>query len=102
VDARPRNIHDPMFGKPADTEWRVLAREHGRTRVQFTPHTGRTHQLRVHSAHPQGLDAPIVGDRLYGRTAPHDDERLLLHAERLAFEHPVSGATVVVEQPAPF
>jgi tRNA pseudouridine32 synthase/23S rRNA pseudouridine746 synthase len=102
VDDRPRNIHDPMFGKPADTEWRVLAREHGRTRVQFTPHTGRTHQLRVHSAHPQGLDAPIVGDRLYGRTAPHDDERLLLHAERLAFEHPVSGATVVVEQPAPF
>ncbi len=102
IDDRPRNIYDPVFGKPADTEWRVLAREHGRTRVQFTPHTGRSHQLRVHAAHPQGLDAPIVGDRLYGRTAPHDDERLQLHAERLAFAHPVSGALLVVEQPAPF
>lgn len=102
VDDRPRNIHDPMFGKPADTEWLVLAREHGRTRVRFTPHTGRSHQLRVHAAHPQGLDAPIIGDRLYGRTPPHEEERLQLHAERLAFVHPVSGAMVVVEQPAPF
>ena len=102
IDDRPRNIHDPVFGKPADTEWRVLAREQGRTRVRFTPHTGRSHQLRVHAAHPQGLDAPIVGDRLYGRTAPHDEERLQLHAERLAFVHPVSGALLVVEQPAPF
>ena len=73
-----------------------------RDRVRFTPHTGRTHQLRVHAAHPDGLDAPIVGDRLYGRTAPDEDERLQLHAERLAFVHPVSGAKVVVEQPAPF
>jgi tRNA pseudouridine32 synthase / 23S rRNA pseudouridine746 synthase len=102
VDDRPRNIHDPEDGKPADTEWRVLVRAEGRTKVQFTPHTGRTHQLRVHAAHPDGLDAPIVGDRLYGRTAPHDDERLLLHAERLEFVHPVTGALVVVEQPAPF
>lgn len=102
IDDRPRNIHDPVLGKPAHTEWRVLAREGGRTRVAFTPHTGRSHQLRVHAAHPQGLDAPIVGDRLYGRTAPDDDERLLLHAERLAFVHPVTGAPVVVERPAPF
>jgi tRNA pseudouridine32 synthase/23S rRNA pseudouridine746 synthase len=77
-------------------------REPGRTRVRFTPHTGRSHQLRVHAAHPLGLDAPIVGDRLYGRTPPHDDERLLLHAERMAFVHPVTGAPVVVQQPAPF
>jgi tRNA pseudouridine32 synthase/23S rRNA pseudouridine746 synthase len=102
VDDRPRNIHDPKFGKPADTEWNVLLREDGRTRVKLTPHTGRSHQLRVHAAHPQGLDAPIVGDRLYGRSAPHDDERLQLHAERLAFVHPVTGVLVVVEQPAPF
>lgn len=102
IDDRPRNIHDPVFGKPAITEWRVIAREHGRTRVRLTPHTGRSHQLRVHAAHPLGLDAPIVGDRLYGRTAPHDDERLLLHAERLAFVHPVTGESLVVEQPAPF
>lgn len=102
IDDRPRNIHDPVHGKPAHTEWQVLARENGRTRVRFIPHTGRSHQLRVHAAHPEGLNAPIVGDRLYGRTAPDDDERLQLHAERLAFVHPVSGATVVVEQPAPF
>ena len=102
VDDRPRNIHDPVHGKPAHTEWRVLAREAGRTRVEFVPHTGRSHQLRVHAAHPQGLDAPIVGDRLYGHTAPEDDERLMLHAERLAFVHPVSGVNVVVEHPAPF
>jgi tRNA pseudouridine32 synthase/23S rRNA pseudouridine746 synthase len=102
IDDRPRNIHDPVHGKPAHTEWQVLARENGRTRVKFTPHTGRTHQLRVHAAHPDGLDAPIVGDRLYGRTAPDEDERLLLHAERLAFVHPVTGEEVVVEAPAPF
>jgi len=102
IDDRPRQIHDPVFGKSADTEWRVLSREHGYARVQFIPHSGRTHQLRVHAAHPQGLDAPIVGDRLYGRTVPQDGERLQLHAERLAFVHPVSGASVVIEQPAPF
>jgi tRNA pseudouridine32 synthase/23S rRNA pseudouridine746 synthase len=102
IDDRPRNIHDPVHGKPAHTEWRVLAREGGCTRVQFTPHTGRSHQLRVHAAHPEGLDAPIVGDRLYGRTAPSDDARLLLHSERLSFTHPVSGVTVTVDHPAPF
>ncbi len=102
VDDRPRQIHDPVHGKPAETEWTVVAREHGRTRVQFTPRTGRTHQLRVHAAHPHGLDAPIVGDRLYGRTPPQEGERLQLHAERLAFVHPVSHAAVVVERPAPF
>ncbi|MCC7055205.1 MAG: RluA family pseudouridine synthase [Gemmatimonadaceae bacterium] len=102
IDDRPRHIHDPESGKPALTEWRVLERHAGRTRVQFTPHTGRTHQLRVHAAHPLGLDAPIVGDRLYGREAPAEGERLLLHAERLAFLHPVTGAAVVVESPTPF
>jgi len=102
IDDRPRNIVDPIHGKPAHTEWRVLSREGGRTRVCFTPHTGRSHQLRVHAAHPDGLDAPILGDRLYARTPPDDDERLLLHAERLAFVHPVTGTPLVVEQPAPF
>jgi len=102
IDDRPRNIHDPVFGKPAHTEWLVLSRDHARTRVRFIPHTGRSHQLRVHAAHPQGLDAPIVGDRLYGRAAPDPDERLLLHAERLAFVHPVSGVSLDITQPAPF
>ncbi len=102
IDDRPRNIHDPVHGKPAHTEWRVLARQAGRTRVEFIPHTGRSHQLRVHAAHPDGLDAPILGDRLYGRTAPDDDERLQLHATHLSFVHPVSGEIVSVSDPAPF
>jgi tRNA pseudouridine32 synthase/23S rRNA pseudouridine746 synthase len=102
VDDRPRHIHDPVFGKPAHTEWHVLARQNGRTRVRFNAHTGRSHQLRVHSAHPEGLDAPIAGDRLYGHHAPSEGERMQLHAERLAFVHPVSGARLVIEQPAPF
>lgn len=102
IEDRPRHIHDPVFGKPAHTEWHVLARQNGRTRVRFTPHTGRTHQLRVHAAHPQGLDAPITGDRLYGRNAPDEGERMQLHAERLAFVHPVTGERLVIEQPAPF
>jgi tRNA pseudouridine32 synthase/23S rRNA pseudouridine746 synthase len=102
VDDRPRHIHDPVHGKPAHTEWQVLDRQNERTRVRFTPHTGRSHQLRVHAAHPQGLDAPIVGDRLYGRRAPTEGQRMQLHAERLSFLHPVSGVRVVIEQAAPF
>ena len=95
-------MHDPELGKPAITEWRVLAREGGRTRVAFFPRTGRTHQLRVHASHPLGLDAPIVGDRLYGRQAPDEGQRLLLHAEQLAFVHPVTGEPVAVTREAPF
>ena len=102
IDDRPRHIHDAVFGKPALTSWRVLLRESGRTRVELTPHTGRTHQLRVHASHPLGLDAPIVGDRLYGRCAPDEHQRLLLHAESVTFVHPVTGAELSVERPAPF
>ncbi|MDQ8160908.1 MAG: RNA pseudouridine synthase, partial [Gemmatimonadota bacterium] len=102
IDDRPRQIHDPVHGKAAVTGWQVLARESGRTKVAFTPHTGRTHQLRVHASNPIGLDAPIVGDRLYGRTAPEYGERLLLHAESLAFVHPVTGGEVAVTSAVPF
>jgi tRNA pseudouridine32 synthase/23S rRNA pseudouridine746 synthase len=98
LDDRPRQLHDPVHGKPALTEWRVLARANGRTRVALVPRTGRTHQLRVHAAHPLGIGAPIVGDRLYGRAG----DRLLLHAESLAFTHPHTGARVEVVRPAPF
>jgi tRNA pseudouridine32 synthase/23S rRNA pseudouridine746 synthase len=56
----------------------------------------------VHAAHPEGLDAPIVGDRLYGRAAPEEGERLLLHAESLEFVHPVSGTPIMIERPARF
>ncbi len=98
LDDRPRQIVDPVHGKPAVTEWTVLVRADGRTRVALVPRTGRTHQLRVHAAHPSGLGAPIVGDRLYGAAA----ERLQLHAEWLAFVHPRTGQRVEVESTAPF
>jgi tRNA pseudouridine32 synthase/23S rRNA pseudouridine746 synthase len=98
LDDRPRQIHDPIHGKPAVTEWRVIARQRSRTRVAFTPRTGRTHQLRVHAAHATGLGAPIVGDRLYGRP----DRRLMLHAEALAFTHPHTGARVQLQVRPPF
>jgi tRNA pseudouridine32 synthase / 23S rRNA pseudouridine746 synthase len=102
VDDRPRQIYDPVHGKPAVTAWEVLARDGDQTRVAFYPHTGRTHQLRVHAAHPRGLAAPIRGDRLYGRAAVPDGERLALHAEALAFTHPRTGARIALERPAPF
>jgi tRNA pseudouridine32 synthase/23S rRNA pseudouridine746 synthase len=98
LDDRPRQIVDPVHGKPARTEWCVVERRARRTRVVLMPRTGRTHQLRVHAAHPAGLGAPIVGDVLYGRP----DRRLLLHAEELCFVHPHSGRPVVVRSPAPF
>jgi len=96
-DDRPRQVVDARHGKPALTTWEVLARADGRTRLALTPHTGRTHQLRVHCA--IGLGAPIVGDRLYGRAAA---PRLMLHAEALTFVHPTTGATIALTWPAPF
>ena len=101
LDDRPRQIHDPIHGKAAITEWRVLERTATRTKVALHPRTGRTHQLRVHAAHPLGLDAPIVGDRLYSRTGG-DEPRLLLHAESLGFLHPHTGEHLELELPAPF
>lgn len=102
VDDRPRQIFDAVHGKPAVTTWQVLERARGRTKVALTPHTGRTHQLRVHASHPNGLDAPIIGDRLYGRDAPEEGQRLLLHAEMLAFVHPATGEPIRIERAAPF
>jgi tRNA pseudouridine32 synthase/23S rRNA pseudouridine746 synthase len=101
VDDRPRQIVDPVHGKPAITAWRVLERIGTRTRVAFFPHTGRTHQLRVHASHPAGLDAPIVGDRLYARVAD-DEPRMLLHAEAVAFTHPHTNQRISLESKAPF
>jgi len=95
---RPRHIVDPVHGKHAVTEWRVTQRTGTRTRVSLSPRTGRTHQLRVHAAHPLGLGAPVVGDRLYG----HEGPRLMLHAEALAFLHPRTGERIALECPAPF
>lgn len=79
--------------KPAQTRYEVLERREGRTLVRFRPLTGRTHQLRVHAAHAEGLGCPIVGDPLYGTPA----DRLYLHARSLRFVHPVTGQEVYVE-----
>jgi tRNA pseudouridine32 synthase/23S rRNA pseudouridine746 synthase len=94
LDDRPRQLVDPIHGKAAVTDWQRL----DGARVALFPRTGRTHQLRVHCAHPAGLASPIVGDRLYGTPGA----RLLLHAEQLAFAHPHSGERVALDLPAPF
>ncbi|MFT3713185.1 MAG: pseudouridine synthase [Archangium sp.] len=99
LDQRPRQLVDFEHGRSALTRWKVLERlSDGRTRVAFFPLTGRTHQLRVHAAHAQGLGMPIVGDRLYGTPAA----RLLLHAEELRFRHPFDGTELSLRIPAPF
>lgn len=95
---RPRQVADKVQGKPAVTRYEVLARTDGRTRIAFFPRTGRTHQLRVHAAHPLGLHCPILGDELYGTKA----DRLYLHAEALEFVHPVTGENVKVTREAEF
>ena len=95
---RPRQVVDAVHGKPAVTDYAVLHYDSGRTFISFIPKTGRTHQLRVHSAHPLGLNAPIVGDELYGRKA----DRLYLHAEYLGFIHPVSGVYMEIEKESGF
>ncbi len=99
-DDRPRQIYDPHNGKLGITSWYTLGIEGQRTRVAFKPLTGRTHQLRVHSAHELGLGTPIAGDRLYGNGRQGD--RLLLHAVFLAFHHPESGELMEFVSPEPF
>lgn len=84
LDDRPRQLVCFEYGKPAVTKWEVIERTQTQTKVHFYPITGRTHQLRIHSAHPEGLNAPIVGDELYGLKS----ERLMLHAEEITFVHP--------------
>jgi len=86
IDDRPRQMVCCEHGKTSRTKWRVLERKEGKTKVQFFPITGRTHQLRVHAAHKDGLNTPIVGDDLYGKKS----DRLYLHAESLEFIHPIT------------
>jgi tRNA pseudouridine32 synthase/23S rRNA pseudouridine746 synthase len=95
---RPCQKVDFESGKPAITEYRVLERREGRTLVEFSPLTGRTHQLRLHAAHAEGLNAPIVGDALYGNR----DRRLFLHAAYIAFTHPATGEWVEFNSPCDF
>ena len=87
LDDRPKQLVCFEHGKNAETRWEVIQRENGKTRVYFYPITGRTHQLRVHAAHKNGLNAPIIGDDLYGKK----QDRLHLHAEFIAFIHPTTN-----------
>ena len=119
---RPRQVVDLEHGKRAITEYRVLTppdlpkgeeclpelnpagtpllrRGRGRfTLLALWPHTGRTHQLRMHCAHPDGLGCPILGDELYGTKA----DRLYLQAQAISFEHPTTGKRMHFELPYPF
>jgi tRNA pseudouridine32 synthase / 23S rRNA pseudouridine746 synthase len=103
---RPHQTVDWQRGKPSHTQFQVLEttppKMEGCTRVEFRPLSGRTHQLRVHAAHPKGLNAAIVGDRLYGSGwADGAGDRLYLHARELQFHHPQQGA-LCLQVAAPF
>ena len=103
-DNRPRQMVADD-GKSAITEFEVLDVTDSQTRVRFYPITGRTHQLRLHSAHHRGLNAPIVGDDIYGNGETADcqeGKRLCLHAETLHITHPITGEELHFESRAEF
>lgn len=100
LDNRPIQIHDPIHGKMGITFWQKIRCQNTRTRVKFTPITGRTHQLRVHAAHTLGLGCPIVGDSLYG--SGKDGDQMMLHASYLEFSHPDTGHILNFTSAAPF
>lgn len=102
IDNRPSQIVCYQFGKSSTTVWHKdpAAPNNG---VVLYPLTGRSHQLRVHLADPGGLGVPIKGDRLYGGASHAEpDSRMLLHADFIAFDHPVTGKRVSIHSPAPF
>ena len=87
LEDRPRQLICFEHGKKAETHWELIENTNTNSKVYLYPITGRTHQLRVHASHPLGLNAPIVGDDLYGKK----DWRLHLHAESLSFQHPITN-----------
>jgi tRNA pseudouridine32 synthase/23S rRNA pseudouridine746 synthase len=105
-DNCPLQLVDFQHGKSAVTRYEILGitthfideKEHFCTRIAYYPESGRTHQLRVHSAHPDGMDCPILGDPLYGQAA----DRMYLHAESLQFRHPHTGQILKFTATAPF
>ena len=104
---RPRQVVDHDHGKRAETHYRILeTTPEGYLRVLLTPKTGRTHQLRMHCAHHEGLAAPILGDPLYGTTdettLAKPAKRLHLHAQTLSFRHPATDKPLSFHLPAPF
>ena len=97
---RPRQIVNHEQGKEAITEYEILERIDGsHLRIALYPKTGRTHQLRVHCAHQEGLNAPILGDPLYGNEKA---ARLHLHAEEITCEHPLTGKKITIKRKADF
>jgi tRNA pseudouridine32 synthase/23S rRNA pseudouridine746 synthase len=98
LEDRPRQLVDYEYGKPAHTLWEKISETETETRVYFYPISGRTHQLRVHSSHPLGLNIPIKGDDLYGTRS----DRMYLHAERIEFNHPTTNERIVFEKAAGF
>ncbi len=97
IENRPRQIVCEQHGKSAITVWHCASGKVDQ-RIFLYPHTGRTHQLRVHLSHQSGLGIPIQGDRLYGVA----DDRLYLHADHLEFVHPMTQKNVVINCSAPF
>lgn len=95
---RPRQRVDFESGKEAVSEYEFVSVEDGRSRIVFHPLTGRTHQLRMHSASERGLGLPIVGDRLYGSVS----ERMMLHAHKIEFVRFEDNKTYSFESPLPF
>lgn len=98
LEDRPRQVVCYTYGKPAKTRYEVIEIKDNKTKIHYYPLTGRTHQLRVHSAHSKGLNTPIVGDDLYGKRA----DRLHLHAGYIKFVHPTSKQTLEFSVPDPF
>lgn len=96
---RPRQHVNRETGRPAQTDWRVVSRTEGETRVKLMPLTGRSHQLRVHMAE---TGHPILGDTLYATGLALDHPRLMLHAESLRLCHPETGQTVTYSVRCPF
>ncbi len=96
---RPRQMVDPVNGRPAITDWKVLKIDAGTTRVRLMPLTGRSHQLRVHMA---ALGHPILGDPFYAEGPARDAPRLMLHAETLRLRHPDGGKGLTFRAPVPF
>lgn len=95
---RPRQIIDLEHGKEAITDYQITTTDDGTVVAELYPRTGRTHQLRLHCAHNDGLGVPIIGDTLYGKPA----DRLHLHAERIEFLHPITGTPMTFEIKAEF
>lgn len=96
---RPRQMVSQGHGRPAQTDWQVIGRGAGETRVRLTPHTGRSHQLRVHML---ALGHPILGDPIYATGEAREFPRLMLHAEKLGLHHPATKDWVSFAAPVPF